>query len=258
MLTLLIISNFPSNVKVEQIEGVELDPKLGNKIENIYFYDQNGNFLNFSSLIDYKTPIILIPVYYTCDVVCNSTLFYTFEQLKNLSDLKIGKDYKIVAFSFDYKNTLQDAKSKSEYCKLLNSNSENCKFLFSDSSNINKMLNFLGIKIRRISKDEISHPVTVIILTPSGRISNYLYGLSFLGIDLRLSIYNAQVEKIRDISDLAKSALLFCFHYDPKGGKYAFQFTKVAGIIGISMLILVFIIVKLYKSNRANEHQLNV
>ncbi|MEO0153389.1 MAG: hypothetical protein ABIL24_06795 [candidate division WOR-3 bacterium] len=252
---ILLISNFPSDVKIEHIENVELDPKFGNKVENVYFYDQNGKLINFNSLIDNKIPIILIPVYYTCEVVCNNTLFYTFEQLKNLNDLKIGKDYKVIAFSFDYKNTVEDAKNKSAYCKIINGNDENCKFLVSDSVNINKLLNFLGLKIKRINKSEIAHPVSVIILTPSGKISNYLYGLSFLGLDLRLSIYNAQIEKIGSLTDLAKSALLFCFHYDPKGGKYAFQFTKVAGIIGILMLVLVFIIVKLYKPN---ARQLNV
>ncbi|MEO0217938.1 MAG: hypothetical protein ABIL72_05345, partial [candidate division WOR-3 bacterium] len=107
---ILLISNFPSDVKIEHIENVELDPKFGNKVENVYFYDQNGKLINFNSLRDNKIPIILIPVYYTCEVVCNNTLFYTFEQLKNLNDLKIGKDYKVIAFSFDYKNTVEDAK----------------------------------------------------------------------------------------------------------------------------------------------------
>jgi len=244
---LIIISNFPSDIKPKEINDIDLSPKYGSLIKDVYFYDQNGKKVNFGSLIDYKVPIVLIPVYYTCDVVCNTTLFWTFEQLKNLKDLKIGKDYKIVAFSFDYENTIEDAKIKSSYCKIVNGNDENCKFLVSDRSNINKMLNIIGFKVKKISKNEIAHPVSVIILTPSGKISSYLYGLSFVGKDLRLAIWNAQIEKIENLTDLAKAALLFCFHYEPKGGQYAFNFTKVAGIIGILMLMLVFFVVKIYK-----------
>jgi len=247
MLILLTISNFPSDIKPEQIQDVDLNPKIGNEIKDIYFYDQDNKKINFSDLIDNKTPIILIPVYYTCDVVCNNTLFYTFEQLKKLENLKIGKDYKVIAFSFDYKNKVEDAKIKSNYCKIINGSYDNCKFLVSDSLNISKMLNAIGFKIKRISKNEISHPVSVIILTPSGKISRYLYGLSFLGKDLTLAIWEAQLEKIESLSDFGKSALLFCFHYDPKGGQYAFSFTKVAGILGMLMLSLIFIIVKFYK-----------
>ncbi len=252
---IILISSFSSDIRPNQIEGVELNAKFGNRISDIYFYDQNGNYINFKNLIDNKMPIVLVPVYYTCDVVCNNTLFYTFEQLSKLNDLEIGKDYKVVAFSFDYKDKVSDAKTKSTYCKIINGNDENCKFLVSDSLNIDKMLKLIGFKIKRISKEEISHPVSVIILTPSGKISNYLFGLGFLGMDLRLAIWDAKLEKIESLSDLGKSALLFCFHYDPKGGRYGFAFVKVAGIIGILMIFLVYIIVKLY---RTNVHQLNV
>jgi len=104
---LIIISNFPSDIKPQEINDVDLSPKYGTTIKNVYFYDQNGKKIEFSSLIDYKVPIVLIPVYYTCDVVCSTTLLYTFEQLKNLNDLKIGKDYKIVAFSLTIKILLK-------------------------------------------------------------------------------------------------------------------------------------------------------
>lgn len=244
---LTLILNFPSNIKPIEIENVELIPKLGEKIEDIYLYDQTGKRLSFLELTKDSIPILLIPVYYTCEVVCNNTLFYTIEQLKSLNDLKIGKDYKFIAFSFDYNNTISDAMNKSEYCKAIGGNNENCKFLVADSLNIEKLLSSIGFKIKRLKNGEIVHPVSVIVLTPSGKISRYLYGLNFLGKDIRFAIWEAQLEKIESIEDIGKSAILFCFHYDPKGGEYAFNFAKIAGILGILTLTFIFIIVRLYK-----------
>lgn len=244
---LIFILNFPSNIKPIQIENVELVPKVGNKLENIYFYDQTGEKLSFSEFAKDGIPILLIPVYYTCEVVCNNTLFYTIEQLKNLTDLKIGKDYKLIAFSFDYSNTISNAMNKSEYCRVIGGNNKNCKFLVSDSINVEKFLNTIGFKIKRLKDGEIVHPVSVIVLTPSGKISRYLNGLSFLGKDIRFALWEAQLEKIESIEDIGKSAILFCFHYDPKGGEYAFNFAKIAGILGILALTFIFVVVKLYR-----------
>ncbi|MCS7245209.1 MAG: hypothetical protein N2504_03565 [candidate division WOR-3 bacterium] len=254
---LTFVLNFPSNIKPVEIENVELIPKIGNKIEDIYFYDQTGKRFSFSELTKDSIPILLIPVYYTCEVVCNNTLLYTIEQLKKLNDLKIGKDYKLIAFSFDYNNTILDATNKFKYCKVIGGNDENCKFLVSDSLNVEKLLSGIGFKLKRLKNGEIVHPVSIIVLTPSGKISRYLLGLSFLGKDIRLAIWEAQLEKIESITDIGKSAILFCFHYDPKGGKYAFNFAKIAGIIGILTLASIFAYIFLTPTKKEKIQAIN-
>ena len=53
--------------------------------------------------------------------------------------------------------------------------------------------------------------------TPDGRLSRYFYGIEYAPRDLRLGIIEASNRKDRNPVD---QILLYCYHYDPKVGKY--------------------------------------
>ena len=63
----------------------------------------------------------------------------------------------------------------------------------------------------------MSHAAGSFILTPDGRISRTFYGVSFPGKDLRLALVEASNGSFASAVD---KLLLFCFHYEPKNGKY--------------------------------------
>jgi protein SCO1 len=66
--------------------------------------------------------------------------------------------------------------------------------------------------------DEFAHPSGILVLTPEGHISKYLYGLEFSPRDLRLALVDASAGKIGTAVD---QLLLACFNYDPVAGKYS-------------------------------------
>jgi len=55
------------------------------------------------------------------------------------------------------------------------------------------------------------------VLTPDGRISRYLYGVEFLGRDLRLAVVEASQGRVGTTLD---RVLLKCFRYDPVSRRY--------------------------------------
>ena len=66
-------------------------------------------------------------------------------------------------------------------------------------------------------------------LTPEGKLSRYFYGVQSEPKDLRLGLIEASKEKIGTPVD---AVLLYCFHYDPKEGKYTadvMRFVRIGG-----------------------------
>jgi len=69
----------------------------------------------------------------------------------------------------------------------------------------------------------------VMVLTPDGMIVCYLYGLEFAPADLRLGLL--EVLRGKSISTVEK-IILYCYHYDPKGGKYVVVARRVMQVGG--------------------------
>jgi protein SCO1/2 len=84
----------------------------------------------------------------------------------------------------------------------------------------------------------------VIVLTPEGKISRYIFGAAFDARELRDALIAAREGESR--STLSKLFLL-CYHYNPITGKYGaliMSIVRIAGlatvlVIGLSILYLV-------------------
>ena len=64
---------------------------------------------------------------------------------------------------------------------------------------------------------QFAHPSGLVVLTPEGRITRYLYGIEYAPKDLRLSLVEASERKIGTPID---QAMLFCYQYNPTTGRY--------------------------------------
>ena len=83
---------------------------------------------------------------------------------------------------------------------------------------------------------QYAHPTGIVVLTPEGRTSKYIYGLDYGPRDLRLALVEAADRKIGTPVD---ALLLYCFHYDPAQGKYGLVLMNVmrlAGIVTVAMI----------------------
>ena len=80
------------------------------------------------------------------------------------------------------------------------------------------------------------HPSVVMITKPDGRMARYLYGLEFPANDLRLGLLEAS--EGRSITTL-EQIILYCYHYEPKGGKYVLVARRVmqVGAGGVALVL---------------------
>ncbi len=81
------------------------------------------------------------------------------------------------------------------------------------------------------------HPSVIMIVKPNGRMARYLYGIEFNPADIRLGLLEAS--EGRHISTIEK-LILYCYHYDPQGGKYVLVARRVMQVGGGAVAIVLF------------------
>jgi protein SCO1/2 len=230
------------------LQGVGIDQQLDAQLPlNAEFTDEFGQKVPLSRYFVAKKPVILAPVYYRCPMLCTQILAGLEGALRAVS-FNPGKEFEIVAFSFDPKDTPADALSKKDmYLKRYRrpDTQNGWHFLTGDETNIKALLDAIGYHVKYDPKtDQYAHASGVMIATPDGRLSKYYYGVEYSPRDVRLGLVEASEGKIGTPVD---ALLLFCFHYDPATGKYgavAMNMVRFAGaaftLVGGTFLLIMF------------------
>ena len=121
------------------------------------------------------------------------------------------------------------------------------RFLTGDRENIRKLMDAIGFHFKKVGED-FQHPVSLVIVTPDGKITRYLYGTEFLPFDIKIALLEASQGKVgATISKVVR----FCFSYDPEGKKLVFNTLKVTGTVTL-IFALSFILFLLFKGRK--EH----
>jgi protein SCO1/2 len=205
-----------------EMRNVGIEEKLDTQLPlDLEFTDQTGKKVKLGDYFNAKEPVIITLNYYRCPSLCGLQLNGL---VSTLQDLKwtAGKNFHILTISFDPSETPQLAKLKQqgylrEYGRPAAINGWD--FVVGEYEPVQKILDAVGFKIEWNEKtQEWIHTAGLVICTPEGRISRYLYGVMYDVKTLRLSLVEAGEGKIGSPLD---QILLFCYHYDAEAGSYA-------------------------------------
>ena len=206
---------------------IVLEEKLGQYISaDAVFLDENGGNVKLRDLFD--KPTIIAPVYLHCTHTCPMLLTGLAQTLGKMDMMKPGKDYRVVALSFDDRDTPAIARGKKgNYLAAVRRPfpPEAWTFLTGNAVNIRKFTDSIGFKIQRDGED-FSHPIALIIVAPGGKVVRYLYGTSFLPFNVTMALNEAVQGKV---GSTAGRVLTYCFSYDPLKKSYVFNVLKVVG-----------------------------
>ncbi len=207
---------------------IGIDEKLGQYLPaDALFIDENGKRINLRDAID--RPTIIAPVYLSCMHVCPMLLNGLAEVLGKLELIQPGKDFQVIALSFDNKDTPAVARDKKpNYIKAIGRPfpESTWKFLTGNEEDIRKFTNSIGFRFQRDGAHDFSHPVTLVVIAPGGRIVRYIEGISFLPFEVTMAVTEAATGKV---GSPARKALMYCFSYDPLKKSYVFNILKVTG-----------------------------
>lgn len=242
----------------KELAGVGIDEKLGDKVDFSWtFKDESGKEVTLGSYFDGKHPVIISPVYFSCPGLCNLHLNGLTDALKLMEkDWGVGGKYQVVSLSFDSKETPDLAATKKKlYMKLYDRADAEAgwHFLTGDEETIQKATQALGFKFKWDEKaKEWAHASAAIVITPDGKISRYLPGITFNPQDVKLALNEATAGKI---GTFVEHLVLYCFKYDPQQSKYtlaAFNVMQIGG--GITVLIMGLWLLPFYiRSKKKNK-----
>jgi protein SCO1/2 len=228
-----------SNELPKELEGVGITEKIGQKLDlSTIVKNEKGESVPLSSFFKSHHPVIFSPVYFTCPNLCNFHLNGLTDTLK-LVDWSPSNQFEVVAFSFDSKETPEDAVKKKEmYLKIYDrpGTANGWHFVTADEATVQKVTNQLGFKFKwNPESSQWSHASAAIMISPDGTITRYLPGIQFEPRDVKLALNEAADGKVGNIAD---SVMLFCFKYDRHQSKYGLQVYRVMQLGGAATVLL--------------------
>jgi protein SCO1 len=221
------------------LRDVGFDQRLGAQVPlDLPFRDETGRTV---TLRDYAggTPVLLVPAYYECPMLCTLVLNGVVSALRALP-FDIGREFQVVTVSFNPRETSELATAKkATYLEQYRRPGAEAgwHFLVGDESSIRPLMEAIGFRYAwDPAAKQYAHASGIVVLTPGGRLSHYFYGVEFAPRDLRLALVEASTEQIGSLVD---QLLLFCFHYDPATGRYsrvALNAVRAGGVLTLAAL----------------------
>ncbi len=234
------------------LEGVGFDQRIGASIpRDVVFRDETGQVVRLG---DYFTdlPVLLVPAYYECPMLCTLVLNGVTSALKALP-FSVGKEFRVVVFSFDPRDTPERAAAKRQayLAEYRRAGAEQAwHFLTGDEAAIRRLTDAIGFRYRwDEASGQYAHASGIVVVTPSGRLAQYFYGVEFSPRDLRLAFVESSQDRIGTVVD---QLLLYCFHYDPATGTYsklALDVVRAGGLVTLLVLVA-FVVVMIRRESR--------
>lgn len=235
----------------ELLPDVGVDEQPGAQLPlDLSFTDQGGKSVRLGTYFA-GGPVILTLNYYACPELCPIIFKNLSNTVNGMKGLSLERDFRIVTVSINPEETVAAAHAKSaEAYRMLRGVAglgERWPFLLGREADIRKLTKAVGVRYTRLEKNNFAHPSVFVVLTPEGRVSRYLYGLEHSPTDLKLALIEAAAGRIGG-STLLNRVLLYCYHYDPVGRKYAvaaINVMKIAG--GVVVLLLGVLLLALWR-----------
>lgn len=224
-----------------EIQGIGITEHMGESVElDLQFRDESGATVTLGSYFNQKRPVILALVYYECPHLCNLLLNGLQEALRTL-DWTTGNQFDLVAVSINPSETPDLAfKKKQNYLKIYGrpDGDQGWHFLTGEQSQIEKLASQVGFSYRYDENEkQYAHAAALYILTAQGKISQYLYGVSFKAQNLKFSLLNASNG---NVGTLTEQVLLFCFHFDPNRNSYTLHMWRIVQAVLCFQVIALF------------------
>lgn len=240
-----------------ELQAIEVIDRRGETIDpELRFVDHEGKSVRLGDLFDGTRPVILSLNYYRCRVVCSVQLGGLADGLAPLDWVPGDENFQIVTLSIDPNETPADAAKKRStvLAQLGKGEDVGWQFLTGDELSIRALAAQLGISYAYdAEQDQYAHPGVIVFATPDGRVSRYVYGLSYQSRDLQLGLLEAGEGKIGSAVD---QLYLSCFSYDPSIGRYgpfAFGIMRLGG--AVTMLVLGIFLVFLWRRERRRTRE---
>ena len=218
------------------LREVRFDQRLNEQVPlELELRDEGGRTVRLADYFDGK-PVVLVLAYYRCPMLCTEVLNGLVKAMLDMP-LSAGRDFNVLTVSFDPREQpeLAAAKKRTYLERYGRPGAEQgWHFLTGDEGPIKRLTEAVGFRYTYDPRHDVfAHASGIMVLTPSGKLSRYFYDVKYSARDLRLGLVEASAGKVGSPVD---QVLLFCFHYDPREGKYGpavMNFVRAGGVLTV-------------------------
>jgi protein SCO1/2 len=220
-----------SQVKFEQHPGQQVS-------RGLVFQDESGRAVKLGDLFG-KQPLIFVLGYYRCPMLCtliNDGLINALENLRS----SVGADFQVVDLSIDpNEQPAAAAEKKALYVRRYGRSGAAAGWhcLVGDEKAIAQLADEVGYRYAYDPQiNQYAHPSGVVILTSDGKISRYVFGVTFNSTQLRDALAAAKEGKSGSV---LSQLFLLCYHYNPVTGKYGGLILSILRVASVGSVALI-------------------
>jgi protein SCO1/2 len=230
---------------------VGVDEKLGQTVPlDLELVNEEGQRVTLRKLLD--KPTLLTLNYFRCTGLCTPLLSGVAEMLGK-SDQAPGKDFQVLSVSFDPRDTAEMAGLKKQnYVKQLGPAfpPDAWRFLTGDPVTTKRLADSVGFRFAKHGDDYV-HAGAIMVLSPTGKVTRYMYGVTFLPFDVKMAVAEAQQDRT---GPTIARFLKFCYTYDPSGRRYFVDITRVAAVLTIVLALGFGVVIAANRKKRSRPN----
>jgi protein SCO1/2 len=224
----------PADQLPRNIAQVGVDQKLGARIPpDLEFTDERGRPVRLGELLR-ERPTVLTLAYFRCPSLCSVVLTGVADGLKGAAPL-LGREYQALTVSIDPRESprLALAKKRSYLARYgrigVADATPAWRFLTGRPEAIRRLADAVGFRYTYDARTrEFAHASVAMVVTPDGRMSQYLFGVRFAPADFERAIAQAARSGIGSPLD---QLLLYCFHYDGTTGRWSLRIQNTLHVL---------------------------
>lgn len=242
----LLAAQLNSRQQPVALDDVGVTEHLGDYIPlETVFANANGDSVTLGSLLKEGKPVLLNPLYYECPMLCGLVIDGVMNVTQQMAWVP-GKEFIIISFSIDPEEKHElAAEKKNYYLNKLNKEParDGWYFLTGNQAAIDTVVQLIGFKYNEIANTgEFAHSAAIVLLSPEGKITRYLYGIKYNEFDVRNALYESAEGKI---GNTVTKLIMYCYQYDPDSNSYVPLAINIMKLGGLATLIFLGIFIGL-------------
>ena len=229
--------------QIDELRGVEVVERLGSSLPTrLTLTNSDGETIETGSLFDGEKPVVLAFVYFGCPVVCPFYLDQLTNTLRGI-DYTIGEDFRVVVVSIDHtEGVTESSGAKIRYTAAYGRDATTVNagwsFLTGDEQSVRALADAAGWHYQSLPNGEYSHPAALLMVSPEGTVSRYMYGFELPTKQVKLGLMEASEGKIAE--SVGDKLMFYCYRFDPSAGAYSMEamaVMRIAGLVTVAGLV---------------------
>lgn len=208
---------------------------VGNSVDGLRFVDASGQRIDLAQF--QGKPLVLNMIYTSCAHFCGVLERTLIEAVESAEDILGAGAFTVVSVGFDSK--VDTPERMRQWGKTQGVDFRNWHLLAGDALNVRKLADAVGFTWAP-SPIGFDHVAQTTLIDASGRVAYQVYGSNYdapILVEPLKRIALGERLSLASLEGLVNRVRLFCTVYDPKTGRYEFDYSILISIL-IGTLIL--------------------